>query len=385
MFVSTVGTSYTQNGSFAVAALYEPVYMQAIMVGQAIAGIVPPLGSMLSALSYANSDNDAPDSNKNNGTDEANAEATPLPPDTNSSSAQWSSFGFFIAATTLALAAIILYIVSINKGGVAHEPDESNFLSYSDEAEEEELNENVGNDETAAFLSTTGEGESSSSSMVRPSTPALLHGDSVTDSLISNPEVTRHHTHSSALVEDEEALAKGNHHTPIPLTYLLSKLLVPSVTVFLVFSVTLAYPVFASRVLSSTFKMPSQLYIPLVFFVWNLGDLFGRISCAYPQLIVTKNKSLILYGVGRLLFLPLFTLLFAWKGHNDVLYLLLQFIFGITNGHLCSSTFIQMPNYVEEKEREAAGGFMTLSLSLGLSVGSLLSFVLSAILDSISS
>jgi len=34
------------------------------------------------------------------------------------------------------------------------------------------------------------------------------------------------------------------------------------------------------------------------------------------------------------------------------------------------------PKFVNETEREAAGGFMTMSLSVGLAVGSLLSFVL---------
>lgn len=373
MFVSTVGTSYTQNGSYAVVTLYEPVYMQAIMVGQALSGIVPPLCQFLSALSYGSGD---ADDNNNNATrlDMGTKAADPVPIDTSSSAAQWSSFAYFIAATTLSMTAIALYIISIRKTKTLHEHDEGDYIRYSDEIEGEACPDSNSLDENVAFLDV----HRDDASTIKPSRTQSLNDDDVF------PELSRRHTHSAALIEDEEALAKGEHHTTVPLSTLFKKLLVPSITVYLVFTVTLAYPVFASRVLSTTYGLPPQLYIPLVFFIWNLGDLLGRIICAYPQYIISTDKVFIMYGVGRLLFIPLFLLFTISKDSNDTLYLLLHLLFGITNGHLCSSAFIRMPHYVGDTEREAGGGFMTLMLSLGLTTGSLFSFVLSAVIDNVS-
>lgn len=375
MFVATVGTSYSQNGSFAVVSLYEPVYTQAVMVGQAIAGIVPPLASMLSALSYKSSDGE----NETSTGGDSDGSSTPKGPDTTSSIAQWSSFGYFIAATSLALAAIFLYITSINKSRVVHEPDESEYLRYEDydavpvDSEEEE---------TTAFFpkprddkSRRGSAIVAESSIISP-----LEGSSS----ISQENSSQRQTQPLAMVEDQEAMAKGDHHTSIPLSLLFKKLCVPATTVFLVFSVTLAYPVFASRVLSSTLGLTPQLFIPLVFFVWNFGDLMGRIICGLPGMIVTTDKSMLSYGFGRLIFIPIFILLCMSPKRNDFVYLFIHFLFGLTNGHLCSSAFIQFPKYVDETEREAGGGFMTLTLSLGLTAGSLFSFVLSALVNSVS-
>jgi len=51
-----------------------------------------------------------------------------------------------------------------------------------------------------------------------------------------------------------------------------------------------------------------------------------------------------------------------------------QFLFGLSNGYLGSSCMMGVEEWVEEEEREAAGGFMGLWLVGGLTVGSLGSF-----------
>jgi len=60
---------------------------------------------------------------------------------------------------------------------------------------------------------------------------------------------------------------------------------------------------------------------------------------------------------------------------SDAFYLfVVQFGFGATNGWLSSSCMMGAGEYVEEGEREAAGGFMAVNLVAGLTAGSLLSF-----------
>jgi equilibrative nucleoside transporter 1/2/3 len=62
---------------------------------------------------------------------------------------------------------------------------------------------------------------------------------------------------------------------------------------------------------------------------------------------------------------------------SDFFYLVIvQFLFGLSNGYLGSSCMMGSGDWVAPDEREAAGGFMGLMLVAGLTVGSLLSFLL---------
>jgi len=61
---------------------------------------------------------------------------------------------------------------------------------------------------------------------------------------------------------------------------------------------------------------------------------------------------------------------------SDAFYLVaVQFLFGLTNGYLGSTCMMGAGEWVDVEEREAAGGFMGLMLVGGLTVGSLLSFL----------
>ena len=63
--------------------------------------------------------------------------------------------------------------------------------------------------------------------------------------------------------------------------------------------------------------------------------------------------------------------------NSDIWYILLQLLFGISNGQLCTSCFMIVGDYCDnDDEKEAAGGFTTVFLSVGLAVGSLLSYLL---------
>jgi equilibrative nucleoside transporter 1/2/3 len=62
--------------------------------------------------------------------------------------------------------------------------------------------------------------------------------------------------------------------------------------------------------------------------------------------------------------------------NSDVFYLVVvQFGFGVTNGWVGSRSMVTANQWVEKEEREAAGAFMATCLVVGLSVGSLLSFL----------
>lgn len=335
MFNSTVGTSLAQNGSFAIVSLFGPIYTQAIMVGQAIAGILPPIVSIISIISSTSSG-----SNKPGGED-------------NDISGK-STFFYFLIASIAALTAFVLFKIVLK-------------------TDPKSVSTGITDPETSAVLLHDG-------------------ADSSYDSLLGEDASAPHS-------EDEDydlevfSLTQPQNVDPVKL---ISKLRVPIFTVFSVFSVTLAYPVFAQLVQPvhiSPIIFNRDVFIPFSMFVWNLGDLVGRLVCGLPKWVVHGDRNFIIYSLARFAFLPAFLLLTNLNGRltaggggllgtwlGDEVYLVLHFFFGFTNGHLGSSAMMESPNYVEPQEREKGGSLMTLALSLGLTAGALFSLLLVTVL-----
>lgn len=172
----------------------------------------------------------------------------------------------------------------------------------------------------------------------------------------------------------------------IPLSRLFRKLFWLAGAVFLTFTVTMFFPVFTPRVISvrdpSTAPRIFQpaAFIPLGFFFWNLGDLIGRTGPALPVLRLTHRPRLLFFlSSARVFFLPLYFLCnIGGRGaavNSDFFYLVVvQLLFGMTNGYLGSNCMMGYTEWVEPEELEAAGGFMSLCLVGGLTTGSFLSF-----------
>lgn len=172
----------------------------------------------------------------------------------------------------------------------------------------------------------------------------------------------------------------------IPLLNLFRKTFWLATAVFVTFTVTMVYPVYTQEILSTNPPSSSPLYapaafIPLAFFFWNSGDLVGRLLTAVPQLRITHRARMVfVLAVARIVFIPLYLLCNVQdrgaKVKSDFFYLVIvQFLFGMSNGYVGSSCMMGAVEYVNEDEREAAGGFMGLALVVGLTVGSLLSFL----------
>lgn len=204
------------------------------------------------------------------------------------------------------------------------------------------------------------------------------------------------------LAETEEGGVESDSEEPVvmvqekyvPFGVLWSKLKLIVLTIFLTFSITLMFPVFASIVESVHTESTSvffkkSIFIPTIYLVWNLGDLLGRVLCGTPNsiMLIQRPKTLIWYAVSRLMFIPLLmTCNIHPKGASaiipsDAWYILLQFLFGLSNGQLCTSCFMVVGDHCDnDDEREAAGGFTAVFLSVGLAVGSILSYLMVIIL-----
>lgn len=151
--------------------------------------------------------------------------------------------------------------------------------------------------------------------------------------------------------------------------------------VFVCFAVTMVFPVFTASIRSVN-NVDSAIFIPTAFLLWNIGDLVGRLVTLWPKVSLTHYPfALFCLGMARLIFIPMYFLCnIKDKGaviQSDFFYLVVvQFLFGLTNGYLGSECMMGSGEWVLAEEREAAGGFMGLMLVGGLTVGSLLSFLL---------
>ncbi|ERT01861.1 hypothetical protein HMPREF1624_00155 [Sporothrix schenckii ATCC 58251] len=312
-----------QNGAFAFAASFgRPEYTQAIMAGQGVAGVLPPLAQMVTVLVFP----------------------PPLPPPppgpaavhlrSAEAEAGTSAFYYFLTAVVISVVALVAF------------------------------------------------------------QPLARRHDRIVETRMAQAL-----SESMASIEDAERAARK----VVGLKTLFFKMHWVALSVFICFVITMFFPVFTPKVLSvrtvlgdpatgggAAASVPAILrppaFIPLAFFFWNLGDLLGRITTMLPVPEVLQRRPVLLFafGLARLVFLPLYFLCnLGGRGavvNSDLFYLLLvQLPFGLSSGWLSSTAMMTAGEWVEDGEREAAGGFMGLCLVAGLTVGSFLSFTVASI------
>ncbi|ETI28568.1 hypothetical protein G647_01018 [Cladophialophora carrionii CBS 160.54] len=311
IFFASFSTGLIQNGLFSFASGFgRSEYTQAIMTGQAVAGVLPPLAQIISVLAVPtkkNKDNDGADT----------ADASPK-----------SAFIYFLTATVISVLALLAFFYLLRREA------NSRALKSAAKATGDEASE----------------------------------GDALTGA-------TRRTSAQDAPGEEV------NERPPVALGTLFRKMPFLSTAVFICFAVTMVFPVFTASILSVN-NIDSAIFIPTAFLVWNIGDLVGRLVTLWPKISLTHYPfALFCLAMARLLFIPLYFLCnIKNKGaaiSSDFFYLVIvQFLFGLTNGYLGSECMMGSGEWVLPEEREAAGGFMGLMLVGGLTVGSLLSFLL---------
>ena len=312
VFISAAATCLAQNGTMAIVNVMGDIYANGVMVGQAIAGVLPSIALIVSILIVGNKKSDA--DKKNQYVDK-----------------NYGVFIYYITASLISVLSIsLLYLTN-------HHKVENTYKTLNHMVEEQQ---------------------------------PLTSSD-----------------------EDEEEDPEISQKTYVPFVVLWSKLKFIVLTIFLTFGITLIFPVFASTVgsvhtESDHILLQRKIFIPFVYLVWNLGDLLGRVCCGRPRLgVLIKNpKVLLIYSIARIVFIPLFltcnvnstsTAKSSAIINSDTWYLLLQFLFGLSNGQLCTSCFMIVGNNCDtDDEKEAAGGFTAVFLSVGLAFGSVFSYLL---------
>lgn len=324
VFFASLATGLCQNGVFAyVNAFNMPKYIQAIMTGQGIAGVLPCIAQIVSVLAVPPEDD------------------TILPRQSAPPAARESgksAFAYFLTAVPISLFTLLAFLLLTRR------------------------NPSTG---TSAPPSTT------KSSTVDPPPPPYesLNPSASFDPNDPDPDPS----------EDEHPSSRKT----VPILTLYKKLHHLANAVVVTFIATMFFPVFTQRVTTAhpAPDIPRLLqpacFIPLAFLFWNLGDLSGRfltLSATITRL--TRYPKIILaMAVVRVVWLPLYELCKRGVVRSDLFYLVVvQFGFGVSNGLLGSLCMMGAGEWVEPGEREAAGGFMGMMLVAGLSLGSLASF-----------
>ncbi|CAG9971992.1 unnamed protein product [Clonostachys byssicola] len=295
-------TGFIQNGAFAFAASFgRPEYMQALMAGQGIAGVLPALTQVVAVLAFPPSSDEA----KNGKTDPA-------------TDGQSAAFFYFLAAVLVSLVTLIAFAPLVRR-----------------------------------------------------------HNQIVAGSRMAD---------STASIEDAERASRKS----VSLWHLFRKLHWLSLALGITFAEAMFFPVFTVKITSvvpvdnaGALFRPAA-FIPLAFFFWNLGDLSGRVSTIIPFPLKKRPFVLFILSLARSGFIPLYFLCnIGGSGaviSSDFFYLfIVQFCFGLTNGWMGSTCMMASGDWIEDEEREAAGGFMGLCIVIGLTMGSLLSFSVASI------
>ncbi|KAK5778993.1 hypothetical protein RI543_003613 [Arxiozyma heterogenica] len=295
--MSTVATALTQNGIMAIANVFGPQFSQSVMLGQAVAGVLP--STVLFFVTLIKNDNQVIN-------------------DSDTETMNTSGVLFYFMTT----------VVVCNKNGINVSRDGlvdqgNNLLNYNEAVREQDNN---------------------------------IH----------------------------------NRMSTIPLGVLYRKLKYLLLSIFFTFVVTLIFPIFASTIKVNKLPLDNTQFVPLVFTVWNIGDLYGRVLADLPTFKDSRitPRVIFTYSLSRTLCIPLF-LYFTVKNQKpinkllwlDLTYILLQFLFGVTNGHVISLSFMKVPEQLDtNEEKEAAGGLTSVFVSIGLAAGSLVSYVFVAII-----
>lgn len=323
VFGTSLATGINQNGVFAYVSIFgREEYTQAIMAGQGVAGVLPCIVQILSVLAVPE------DGNGNDGQGNNNDDGPPKPP----TESPISAFIYFMTATIILVLTLFAFLHLLKR--TSHLMD------------------------------------------------GKLHDVSPEEQQLT----FENHTH-----DDENGIDTTRVHKSIPLATLFRKLRWLALAVFTCFAVTMVFPVFTAKIQSVHASTKSRLFdssvfIPLAFLLWNLGDLLGRVVVAVPSLSLSHRRPGLVFAlsVSRFVFIPLY-LLCNIRGmgavvESDFFYLfIVQLLFGLTNGYIGSSCMMGAASWVDEDEREAAGGFMSLMLVAGLTVGSLGSFLVSGL------
>jgi equilibrative nucleoside transporter 1/2/3 len=190
--------------------------------------------------------------------------------------------------------------------------------------------------------------------------------------------------------EHVDEAASGKTLTYEQLKAIFTAIRVPAISVWFIFTVSIGcFPALivllkSSNQCKNNDRFSNDLFVPFFFVMFNLFDLFGRLTAGSTTLIFT-TKNIWMASLSRVVFFPLFLLcniadskLPVWF-ENDAFPIIFMIIFAYSNGYIASACMMLGPSAVSVKDAAVAGTIMVFSLTLGLFSGACMSFVVAYI------
>ncbi|KAJ9048456.1 hypothetical protein DSO57_1034948 [Entomophthora muscae] len=162
---------------------------------------------------------------------------------------------------------------------------------------------------------------------------------------------------------------------------------------FLAFTITLAlFPSLTASVRSvNSSGFVAKYFTQLSFVAYNVGDLIGRYLPTISGLLIESPRGIGMLSFGRLSLIPVFLMSYLDLGAgvepafpaflaSDFMFFLAMAVLSITNGYLGSVLMMSAPARTRDvSHRGTMASVMSLTLTIGLTSGSILSFPIRAI------
>ncbi|CAM9101096.1 unnamed protein product, partial [Choristocarpus tenellus] len=355
-----------QGGLFAFAGAFPPRYTQAMMLGQGLAGLSVSIAGLFTTLS-------GPDATECVSDEGFGIDLTSVKSQTECKSYEVdiSSLVYFGIACGILLACMISFPV-LERLPIPLEYTRNTTPSSLESVLSETLEA-----QSSLMKSEHGERERGWISPIEDSRGSLHY---------SQQSILEEHALDDTVVNQDKNNFRGSRGIMLQFSGLQP--LVPfAVGVFSTFAVTLAlFPATTSKIMSSRQCIPGQsrffaedVFVMFSFVSFNLFDFIGRLVAGLPQQLLSGHM-LSSMAAARVVFIPLFLACrlqgsrFPQWLHWDVFPLALMPLFSFSNGFVGSHSMMAGPHAVCPQMRDFAGTSMVFCLSMGLLVGSVLSF-----------
>ena len=372
------------GGLFSMSAVFPPSYTAALMSGQALAGMVVSVSNLLTSLAGKQPEGFC----SNDKASEALCSYT----------VDYAAFAYFLIATAILLAAAGLVYVLMKLPFTEHHMHRAGWEWCRSEYIDRILRQST----TSASIN-----EPLLSAGFKKDRLSLTGGDrlSLTDDsapiFLLAGSAGRSHLDDDGAAENAVSFhASKLRCNPSPgrtdsdmggtsfptIMRVLRVIAVPAFAVCFTFVVTLSIFPALIVLLQSEHKCDyssrffNDLYVPFYFLLLNTGDFLGRITAGWYQVFVGTN--IWIPAVLRLVFIPLFLLCNVSNSelpvvfYHDVFPITFMCLFAFSNGYVASSAMMIGPMLAQQADKNLAGSIMIFCLTLGLMIGSILSFAI---------
>lgn len=382
--VSGVSAACVQAGTFALAACFPPLYMQALLAGQAMAGLAVSLTAFITLWVVP-----------------------PFPGVPSPQHVSAPAATYFLSATVVTAACAAAYIVLWQIPFAVHcwETDDAH-QRCSQRPKPTEDGTQYRRDPSLLSFSAADTNVHQNSMVTEPSAlstcrSAPISHDVEGAALLQPPDLQSPTFQSIVACDPADNKQWTSWHIAVHLKEYIS-------AATLTFIITLAvFPGIATSICSSrsstegTVCTPSpsagrlsgELFVPSLFVLYNMGDITGRLSsCIGPWGRSPPSGSILLaYAILRL---PLAAALAFCRVitprhwllpilfRSDVWPRLFTFLLGMSNGRLASVICMHAPSLLPVNARGGCGAVLAFAITTGVTIGSVVALLLTLLLQS---